>query len=187
MRKLTWAVAAVLVAGAAAVGPAEEKKPMTGVLDRKMKKLDGKEQDLAEFKGKVVLVVNVASQCGYTPQYEGLQALYTKYQKDGLVVLGVPSNDFGAQEPGSDEEIQKFCATNYKVTFPMLAKVKVIGADKVDLYKALTAATDKKEVGWNFEKFLIGRKGDVVGRFGAAVEPSSDELVKAVKTELDKK
>jgi glutathione peroxidase len=186
MKGITLAVAAVLLAGCAAVGTGEEK-PMGGPLDRKMKGIDGKEVDLAQYKGKVVLVVNVASQCGYTPQYEGLQALYTKYQNDGLVVLGVPSNDFGAQEPGTDEEIKKFCTTNYKVTFPMLSKVKVKGADKVDLYKQLTAATDKKEIGWNFEKFVINRKGEVVKRFGSAVEPSSDDLVKTIRTELDKK
>src|SRR5439155_24744892 len=164
-----------------------EDKPMAGPVERKMKGIDCNDVDLSQLKGKVVLVVNVASQCGYTPQYEGLQSLYTKYQRDGLVVLGVPSNDFGAQEPGTDAEIKKFCATNYKVTFPMLSKVTVKGAGKVELYKLLTAATDKKEVGWNFEKFVINRKGEVVDRFGSAVEPTSDELVKAVKTELDKK
>lgn len=184
MKGLTFALAAVLFAAAAAGGA--EDKPM-GPLNGKMKGIKGNDVDLAEFKGKVVLVVNVASQCGYTPQYEGLQALYTKYQKEGLVVLGVPSNDFGAQEPGNDEEIQKFCTTNYKVTFPMLSKVTVKGANKADLYKSLTAGTDKKEVGWNFEKFLINRKGEVVGRYGSGVEPSSDELVKVIRTELDKK
>jgi glutathione peroxidase len=186
MKTISLAAAAVLLVGAAAVVTAEEK-PMAGPLDRKMKDINGKEIDLSQFKGKVVLVVNVASKCGYTPQYEGLQSLYTKYKQDGLVVLGVPSNDFGAQEPGTDEEIKKFCATNYKVTFPMLSKVKVTGDEKVDLFKALVAATGKQEVGWNFEKFVINRKGEVVSRFGSAVEPTSDELVKVVKTELGRK
>ncbi|MBX9579494.1 MAG: glutathione peroxidase [Gemmataceae bacterium] len=152
-----------------------------------MKGIEGKEIDLAQYKGKVVLVVNVASKCGYTPQYKGLEELYAKYKKDGLVVLGVPSNDFGKQEPGTEEEIQQFCTTNYKVTFPMTAKVVVKGADKTELYKRLTAATDNKEVGWNFEKFLIGRDGKVIGRYKSSVAPESDELGKAIKTELEKK
>jgi glutathione peroxidase len=186
MRGFKLAVAAVLVAGCAAATGGDNT--MAGPLDRKMKGIDGKEVDLATLKGKVVLVVNVASQCGYTRQYEGLQTLYAKYKNDGLVVLGVPSNDYGQQEPGTDAEIKQFCSTNYKVTFPMLSKVTVKGPDKAELYKVLTAATpDKKEVGWNFEKFLINRKGEVVGRYKSAVEPTSDELVKAIKAELDKK
>jgi glutathione peroxidase len=185
MRGFKLAVAAVLVAGCAAATGGDNT--MAGPLDRKMKGIDGTEVDLAKFKGKVVLVVNVASQCGYTKQYEGLQDLYAKYRNDGLVVLGVPSNDYGQQEPGTDAEIKQFCTTNYKVTFPMLSKVKVKGPDKVDLYKVLTAATGNKEVGWNFEKFVINRKGEVVSRFGSAVEPTSDDLVKVIKTELDKK
>ena len=194
MRGFKLAAAAVLLAGLAAATGGDNT--MTGPLDRKMKGIEGNEVDLAQFKGKVVLVVNVASKCGYTPQYEGLQALYAKYKNDGLVVLGVPSNDFDMQEPGTDAEIKDFCTTNYKVTFPMLSKVAVKGPGKVDLYWpagmskliSLTAATsDKKEVGWNFEKFLINRKGEVVGRYKSAVEPNSDELVKAIKAELDKK
>jgi glutathione peroxidase len=158
-----------------------------------MKSIDGQELDLSKFKGKVVLVVNVASECGYTPQYEGLQKLYETYQDKGLVILGVPSNDFGKQEPGTDEQIKQFCTKNYKVTFPMTTKVVVKGANKTDLYKVLTAATpDTKtgkvaEVGWNFEKFLIGRDGKVVGRYKSAVAPESDELVGAIKTQLEKK
>lgn len=165
---------------------------MLAPLDVKMKGIDGKAADLSKYKGKVVLVVNVASQCGYTPQYKGLQELYTKYHKDGLIVLGVPSNDFGKQEPGTDKEIVEFCNTNYKVTFPMLSKVVVKGTGKVELYKILTAATPDKngkvtEVAWNFEKFLIGRDGKVVGRFKSAVAPEADELTKAIQTQLDKK
>jgi len=187
MKALRCTAAAAILAGCAALGIAEDKA-MTGPLDVKMKGIDGKDLDLSRFKGKVVLVVNVASKCGYTPQYKGLQDLYEKYGKDGLVVLGVPANDFGKQEPGTEDEIQKFCTTNYKVSFPMTAKVVVKGPDKTELYKVLTSATaDKKEVGWNFEKFLIGRDGKVVGRFKSAVAPDSDELVKAIKTELDKK
>ncbi|MBX9626331.1 MAG: glutathione peroxidase [Gemmataceae bacterium] len=186
MKGFRFAAAAAVVAAAAATAPAEDKA-VTAPLDLKMKGIDGKEMDLAKYKGKVVLVVNVASKCGYTPQYKGLEELYAKYGKDGLVVLGVPSNDFGKQEPGTEEDIQKFCTTNYKVTFPMTAKVVVKGDDKAELYKRLTAATDNKEIGWNFEKFLIGRDGKVVGRYKSSVAPESDDLGKAIKTELEKK
>src|SRR5580692_9915958 len=128
MKCFSIAVAAGLFACFAAVGTGEEKK-MTSPLDFKLKGIDGKEVDLSQYKGKVVLMVNVASKCGYTKQYEGLQDLYTKYEKDGLVVLGIPSNDFGGQEPGSDEDIKKFCSTKYKVSFPMMSKVVVKGKD----------------------------------------------------------
>jgi glutathione peroxidase len=129
------------------------------VLSFKMKGLDGKEVDLSQYQGKVVLIVNVASKCGYTPQYKGLEALYEKYKDQGLVVLGVPANDFGGQEPGTDKDIAKFCADKYGVTFPMLAKVSsIVGDDKVPLYKHLTSKdTDPKfagEVKWNFHKFI---------------------------------
>ena len=183
------AAAAVLV-GCVSACTAEDKK-VTSPLEFKMKGIDGKDVDLAKYKGKVVLFVNVASECGYTKQYEGMQALYAKYEKDGLVLVGVPSNDFGKQEPGTDEDIQKFCSSKYNVTFPMLSKVAVKGTGKTPLYQFLTSKeTNPKhggEVGWNFEKFLLNRKGEVVARFKSGVEPMSDELVKAVKTELDAK
>lgn len=183
--KLT-AAAAVLVAFAA-VGTGEDKK-VGSPLSVKMKSIDGKNLDLSKYKGKVVLIVNVASKCGYTPQYKGLEGLYEKYQKDGLVVLGVPANDFGKQEPGTEAEIQKFCTSKYNVTFPMTSKVVVTGEDKTQLYKILTAATPKdgkvQEVGWNFEKFLVGRDGKVIGRFKSAVKPDSEELVGAIKAAL---
>ena len=154
----------------------------------KMKSIDGKEIDLAQYKGKVVLFVNVASQCGYTDQYAGLQKLYAKHEKDGLVIVGVPSNEFGAQEPGSNDEIAKFCEKNYKVTFPMLAKVVIKGKDSCPLYAYLTSKESGKggPVEWNFEKFLIGRDGKVAARFKSDVEPD-DAFVKAIKSELDKK
>ena len=192
MKALQLAAAAVILAGCAGAGNGEDKK-VTSPLDAKIKGIDGKDLDLSKFKGKVVLVVNVASKCGYTKQYQGLEELYEKYEKAGLVVLGVPANDYGKQEPGTEEEIQKFCTTNYKVTFPMTAKVVVKGADKTDLYKSLVAATADKqsgkvsEVGWNFEKFLIGRDGTVVGRYKSAVAPDADELLAAIKAELEKK
>ena len=181
------AVAALLGFGVAC--HAEDKK--VSPLDYKLKDIDGKEFDLSKLKGKVVLIVNVASECGYTPQYKGLQELYEKYEKDGLVVLGVPSNEFGKQEPGTEKEIKEFCSSKYKVTFPMMSKVVVKGDKQIDLYKTLVAATPDKDgkeqqVGWNFEKFLIGRDGKLVTRFKSAIAPEAAEFTKAVKTELDK-
>jgi glutathione peroxidase len=168
-----------------------EERTVSSPLDYKLKDIDGKDYDLSKLKGKVVLIVNVASECGFTPQYKGLEELYEKYGKDGLVIVGVPSNEFGKQEPGSDKEIKEFCTTKYKVTFPMMSKVVVKGNGQVPLYKTLIDATPDKDgkaqqVGWNFEKFLIGRDGKVVGRFKSAVEPMSDALTKAVKAELEK-
>jgi glutathione peroxidase len=195
MRKFGVLFAAVAALGlcAAPAGAAEKKgDKVPAVLNFKMKGLDGKEVDLSQYQGKVVLIVNVASKCGYTPQYKGLEALYEKYKDKGLVVLGVPANDFGGQEPGSDQEMAKFCTDKYGVTFPMLAKVPtIVGGDKVPLYKHLTSKeTDPKfagEVKWNFTKFLIGRNGEIVNRFESKVKPESDEVTKAVEAELDKK
>jgi glutathione peroxidase len=188
--KLWQTAAAVLVLAGCATGTNAEDTKMSP-LDYKLKDIDGKEFDLAKLKGKVVLFVNVATNCGYTKQYEGLQELFAKYEKDGLVIIGVPANEFGAQEPGTDEEIKKFCTTKYMVTFPMMSKVVVKGQGQIPLYKTLVAATPNakgktEEVGWNFEKFLIGRDGRVAGRFKSAVAPGSEELLKAIKTELDK-
>jgi glutathione peroxidase len=190
MKMFQVAATAVFLAGCAVVVAGEEKG-MPGPLDLKMKDIDGKDMDLAKYKGKVVLIVNVASFCGNTPQYKGLEDLYTKYEKDGLVILGVPANDFGKQEPGTELEIKKFCTDKYKVTFPMTSKAVVKGPDKIELYKILTSATpDKsgkvKEVSWNFEKFLVGRDGKVASRFAPKTEPDSEEVTKAIKTELDK-
>jgi glutathione peroxidase len=160
-------------------------------LDFTMKDIKGKDVKLSQYQGKVVLLVNVASRCGYTPQYSGLEKLYEKYKDDGLVVVGVPANEFGKQEPGTDEEIQKFCTGTYNVTFPMMSKVVVKGKDICPLYKFLTSNdTDPQfagDVKWNFERFLIDRSGKVVGRFRSPVEPQSPELVNAVEGELKKK
>jgi glutathione peroxidase len=141
---------------------------------------------LKAYAGKVVLLVNVASKCGYTKQYTALEALYKKYQGQGLVVVGVPSNDFGGQEPGTAEEIVKFCKSKYDVTFPLMAKIHVLGAEKHPLYVALTGAESPfpGEVKWNFQKFLIGRNGQVVARFDSKVKPDSPELVQAVEAAL---
>jgi glutathione peroxidase len=156
-----------------------------------MKDLSGKPLELKQYSGKVVLFVNVASYCGYTKQYDGLQKLHDKYADKGLVVVGVPCNQFGKQEPGTATEIAEFCQKNYGVSFPMLEKVDVNGDGACDLYKHLTSVEAKPKgagkVSWNFEKFLVGRSGEVVGRFGSAVAPESDELMAAIEKELSAK
>lgn len=181
-------VAALFALGCvASIGYAEDKgEKVPGPLTYKMPGIDGREVDLSTYQGKVVLFVNVASRCGKTPQYAGLEALHDKYSEKGLVVIGVPANDFGKQEPGTDAEIAEFCTKKYDVSFPLLAKVSTIkGADKVDLYKSLT--TKGGEVKWNFTKFLVGRNGEVVARFEPGVEPQAEEMVKAIESELEKK
>ncbi len=144
--------------------------------------LEGKPQPLAEYKGKVALVVNVASACGYTPQYAGLEALYEAYKGRGLVVLGFPSNDFGAQEPGTAQEIRDFCSTKFHVTFPMLEKVATKGASQSPVY-ALLAAKDGGPK-WNFHKYLVGKDGQVLAGFSSKVAPDSAELRAAIDAAL---
>ncbi len=144
--------------------------------------IDGKEVTLKEYAGKAVLIVNVASECGYTGQYAGLQALHDKYAKAGFTVLGFPCNDFGGQEPGSEADIKTFCSSRYHVTFPMFSKVKILGADQSPLFAQLTATGG--DVGWNFEKFLIGKNGQLLSRFGSDAEPQGAEIEAAVKKEL---
>ncbi len=191
MTRLILGLAAALVTSACSAADNKENAKVTGPLELKIAGIDGKELDLSQYKGKVVLFVNVASRCGFTDQYTDLQGLYEKYGKDGLVVIGVPANEFGAQEPGSNDDIKKFCTTKYKVTFPMTAKVVVKGEGITPLYQYLTSKdTNPKfggDVGWNFEKFLVNRKGEVVGRFESGVEPMSDKLVKAITKELEAK
>lgn len=164
-----------------------QEKAVPEVLNFKMKTLAGHDVDLSKYNGKVILMVNTASKCGYTPQYEGLQALYTKYKDKGLVLLGFPANDFGQQEPGTNAEIAEFCKANYGVTFDMFSKVVVTGNDKTPLYKYLTEHAPKTgEVKWNFEKFLISKDGKIVNRYLSKVEPTSDEITKAIEAELAK-
>jgi glutathione peroxidase len=164
-------------------GSSRADLPLAGT----MKTIDGKDVDLGTYQGKVVLIVNVASRCGATPQYAGLQDLYEKYKDKGFVVLGFPANDFGAQEPGSDEQIKEFCSTKYAVTFPMFSKITVKGPEKAALYKVLTETADPSgEVGWNFEKFLIGKDGKITGRFKTRVSPDDPELVSAIEAALAK-
>jgi glutathione peroxidase len=171
---------------------ADEKKDqeMPKALAPTMKSLEGKPVELADYKGKVLLVVNVASKCGYTKQYDGLQKLYEKYQDKDFVVLGFPCNQFGGQEPGSSEEIATFCEKNYGVKFDMFEKVDVNGTDACDLYKYLTsldvqpAGTGK--ISWNFEKFLIGKDGEVLGRYKSGTKPMDAELTAAIEKALGK-
>ena len=148
--------------------------------------IDGKAGTLAPFKGRVLLVVNVASECGFTSQYQGLESLFAQYRAKGLTVLGFPCNQFGAQEPGTNAEIKKFCATTFQVTFPLFAKIEINGANRHPLYAAL-AGKDSPVPGnvrWNFEKFLVGRDGRVLARFPADAEPDSPEVIKAVESAL---
>ena len=182
-----WTLA---IFASAALASAAEEKPAkeSPVLGQTMETLTGQKADLSKYEGKVLLFVNVASQCGATPQYEPLQALYEKYKDKGLVVLGFPCNQFGAQEPGSPEEISSFCKENYGVTFPMFAKIDVNGPDAAPLYKHLTSkASDAGPVKWNFEKFLVGRDGNVVARFRTPIQPNDPKVIAAIERELAKK
>jgi glutathione peroxidase len=166
-----------------AVARGESAAPLTG----EMKLLDGSACDLGQYKGKVVLIVNVASRCGYTGQYAGLQKLYEAHKDKGLVVLGFPANEFGAQEPGSDAEIAQFCSSKYGVSFPMFSKIVVKGTGIAPLYKTLTeTANPAGDVKWNFEKFLIGRDGTIKGRYKSGVGPDDAALKTAIEAELAK-
>jgi glutathione peroxidase len=185
LRRVMLCVAGVLLmVGALAAEEAD-------VLNFKMKSLEGKEVDLRQYKGKVVLIVNVASQCGLTPQYEGLQALHDKYASQGLAILGFPCNQFGAQEPGTAQEIRQFCTQNYGVKFDMFDKIEVNGPNAAPLYKLLTSLETKPKgagpISWNFEKFLIGRDGRVIARFAPRVAPDAPELIQAIESALANK
>jgi glutathione peroxidase len=153
------------------------------IYDFTMDSIQGKPVPLSEYKGKVALVVNVASRCGYTPQYTALEAIYRKYKDRGLVVLGFPANNFKSQEPGTDAEIQAFCKRTYDVTFPMFSKISVLGADKAPLYKYLTSQMGS-EIEWNFTKFLVGPDGHVLARFPSKVTPDSPEVTEAIEKAL---
>jgi len=169
----------------------KEKTETPAVLNFTMDNIEGNPVNLADYQGKVILMINVASKCGHTKQYAGLEAMYKKYKDQGLVLLGFPANNFGGQEPGSDEEIATFCKKNYGVTFPLFSKISVKGEDKAPLYKYLTEEETNPgfagEVKWNFEKFLIDRNGKVVARFVSKVQPDSEELVAAVEKALASK
>jgi glutathione peroxidase len=161
------------------------------VLDFTMKDIDGKDVKLKTYKGDVLLIVNTASKCGYTPQYEGLQAIYDEYKSQGFYVLGFPANNFGGQEPGKESEIKEFCESKYKVKFPMFAKISVKGEDQDALYKFLTAKeTNPKfggDISWNFNKFLVNRKGEIVARFSSKDTPESEAVKQAIEKYLKEK
>jgi glutathione peroxidase len=176
---LTFGIA-WLLGGAALFGA-------SSVYDFTLPSIDGSDASLGQYKGKVLLLVNVASKCGYTPQYAGLESLYEKYKDQGLVVIGFPANNFGAQEPGTNEEIKSFCTRTYHVSFPMYAKVSVKGGDKTPLYHYLTEEANPAtngEIGWNFTKFLVDRNGKVVARFDSKIKPDDVGLVGAVEKAL---
>ena len=180
---------------------------MTALQEISVDSIGDESTSLGEFAGSVLLVVNVASKCGLTPQYEGLEALYQRYSDEGLAVLGFPANNFGGQEPGTNDEIAEFCTTSYSVTFPLFAKISVAGEDQHPLYAELTSQvptadgkdafranlrthgmtpTEDPEVVWNFEKFLVSRQGRVVGRFAPTVTADDPLLVRAIEAELSK-
>jgi glutathione peroxidase len=181
------ALVAVVVSFACQAQGAEK---VASALNFQMKSLDGKPIDLSKYQGKVVLIVNVASKCGLTPQYKGLEELHEKYADKGLAILGFPANEFGKQEPGTDKEISEFCTKNYGVKFDMFSKIVVKGDGQCDLYKFLTSEeTDPKfpgDIKWNFEKFLIDRQGNIVNRFAPTVKPDAPQLLEAIEAELAK-
>ena len=184
--KLFTALMLAILAGAQTKPAGSTKVP--AALNFTMNSIDGKSVDLSKYQGRVVLMVNVASQCGYTPQYEGLEELHKKYSAKGLSILGFPANDFGAQEPGSNSEIAQFCKSNYGVEFDMFSKIVVKGAGQAPLYQYLTTHPKfRGDVAWNFEKFLVGRNGEVIARFRSDVEPESREMMSAIETALNSK
>lgn len=166
----------------------EGDKKLNNISTITVRDIDAKELSLSSFNGKVLLIVNVASKCGYTSQYKDLQELYERYKEKGLEILGFPCNDFGWQEPGSNEEIKQFCSMNFGVTFKLFDKVKITGKDRDKLYAVLTDndVTGTKNVKWNFEKFLISKNGDIVSRYTSSIKPMSEELVTAIESELKK-
>ena len=174
------------VSGAGAA--ADDAKKPASVLDFKVKDIDGKTVDLNKYRGEVLLVVNTASKCGYTPQYKDLEALYEKYKAKGFEVLAFPANEFGNQEPDADPKIKEFCTSNYNVTFPLFSKIVVKGEGTHPLYQFLTGKeTDPKfagPIGWNFAKFLVNRKGEVIARFNSADAPESDKVIQAIEAAL---
>ena len=184
----TLAFAAVIRMSAAA--ESATTAPASAALNFTMKDIDGKDVDLSQYAGKVVLIVNVASKCGNTPQYKALEAMYQQYKDKGFVILGFPANNFHAQEPGTDAEIKTFCTAKYDVQFPMFSKISVKGDDIAPLYKYLTSVdtqpAKKGDITWNFEKFLIGRDGTVVARFTPKTTPDDPQVASAVATAVAK-
>ena len=182
MRKIALTFALVLCMAGSLMAAARSVYNFT------LKSIDGKPVSLSEYHGKVLLLVNVASKCGFTPQYTALESLYEKYKDRGLVIVGIPANNFGGQEPGTNEEIKKFCSNKYNVSFPMMSKVSVLGDDKTPLYAFLTDKSVNPQIGgdikWNFTKFLFDRNGRPVARFEPNVTPDSPQVVSAVEAAL---
>lgn len=189
--KLVVIVLTILIMAPGQSAPKKTKPVVPPVLNFTMKDIDGKRVHLAKYSGKVIMIVNTASLCGNTPQYAGLQKLYDKYKDKGFVVLGFPSNDFNQQEPGTNKEIKAFCALNYSVKFPMFSKIVVKGKGQAPLYQYLTSPkTNPKfsgEIEWNFAKFLISRKGEIVARYPASEDPTKPEIVQNIEQELARK
>ncbi|MHC5542659.1 glutathione peroxidase [Singulisphaera rosea] len=186
LRRVVPMFALALVAGLTVSAGWAAEKAMS-VLDFKLKNIEGQETDLSKYKGDVLLVVNVASKCGLTPQYEGLEEVYEKYKGKGFQVLAFPANEFGKQEPGSDSEIKAFCTKNYGVTFPVFSKIVVKGEGIHPLYTYLTKETPSTYQGpiaWNFTKFLVNRKGEVIARFEPKVTPDAENVTKAIEAAL---
>ena len=158
------------------------------ISDIVVKDMNGNDVKLSDYSGKVLLIVNVASECGYTPQYKGLQEIYFKYNEKGFEILAFPCNDFGGQEPGTNNEIKEFCSVNYGVNFTLFDKITVLGENKEPLYDRLinNPTTENGDIRWNFEKFLIAKDGSIVKRFRSKVEPQSEEMISAIETELAK-
>ena len=190
MRTLIAACTLLAVTTASSLLAEEGEKDKHPIYSQTMKSLTGKKVDLSKYKGKVLLIVNTASACGATPQYEPLEAMYEKLKDKGLVVAGFPCNQFGKQEPGSDEEIAGFCKKNYGVSFDMFSKIDVNGDEAAPLFKYLTSeksglkGKDLGPVGWNFEKFLVGRDGNVIARFRTGTQPDSQEVLDAIDKAL---
>jgi glutathione peroxidase len=188
MRKFVLFCLTVALAASSALAAPPADSSAKSVYDFTLKSIDGQPTSLKEFHGKVLLLVNVASKCGYTPQYTALEALYEKYKDKGLVIVGIPANNFMGQEPGTNEEIKTFCTKKYNVTFPMMSKVSVKGDDQTPLYQFLTSKNADPKLGgelqWNFTKFLFDRNGNPVARFEPAVKPDSPEVTAAIEAAL---
>jgi glutathione peroxidase len=189
MRKPSLVAVLCLIRGlTVGLAVAIQAAPPKSLYDFTLKSIDGQPTPLSEYHGKIILLVNVASHCGFTPQYTALESLYEKYKGRGLVVVGVPANNFAGQEPGSNEEIKTFCTKKYNVSFPMMSKLSVVGEDKTPLYQFLTSKSANPKVGgeikWNFTKFLFDRNGNPIARFEPDVKPDSPEVTAAIETAL---
>lgn len=184
MNLLTLAI----TAAAALFGNSATSNTNSNIYDIVVKDIKMQDLKLSDYKGKVLLIVNVASKCGFTKQYDGLQEIYEKYKDQGFEVLGFPCNDFGGQEPGSNEEIAEFCSLNFNTTFPMFDKVKVLGEEKHPLFEILTnnSKTGKSDIKWNFEKFIIDKEGNIVDRFRSITKPESKKITSLIEQELNK-